>query len=165
MFLLLLRPSKVFIFFHSAQGSEWCLGGNRSPQRQRVCPSSPLYLCCSLGRCPSVFANLSAHCPQRRQLRVRKETVHDSPPHPVYHYMYRTVSFNSRPQPYKHRHETGFSRNYGTGSLYSPKVCSRLTGLERVRVCDPWLLRPPGGETCSAVPPPRNGGVGGGSAA
>ncbi len=73
MFLLLLRPSKIFIFFHSVQGSEWCLGGKRSPRRQRIRSSPPLYFRHSLDCCLADFANLSAHSPQWRRRRARKK--------------------------------------------------------------------------------------------
>jgi hypothetical protein len=73
MFLLLLRPSKIFIFFNSAQSAEWCLGGKRSPRRQRVRLSLLLYFCNSLGRCLADFTHLSAHSPQQRRRRVRKK--------------------------------------------------------------------------------------------
>ncbi len=63
MFLLLVRPLKIFIFFHSVQSSEWCLGGKPSPQRQRAHPSPPLYLRYCLDRRPSVFANLPLTVP------------------------------------------------------------------------------------------------------
>ncbi len=56
-FCLALRPSKILIFLHSAQSSEWCLGGKPSPRRQRVRLSPSLYLRYSLGRCPLISAN------------------------------------------------------------------------------------------------------------
>jgi hypothetical protein len=78
MFLLLLRPSKILIFWHSAQSSEWYLGGKRTPRRQRIRSSPPLYFRNSLGRCLADFANLSAHSPQWRRRRARKKlsTIH-----------------------------------------------------------------------------------------
>jgi hypothetical protein len=59
--------------FHSAQNSEWCLGGKRSPRRQRIRSSPPQYFRNSLGRCLADFANLSTHSPQKRRRRVRKK--------------------------------------------------------------------------------------------
>ncbi len=61
MFLLLLRPSKIFIFFRSAQSSEWCLSGKPSPS-------------------PSVFTNLSAHSPpMAAEAGRKKQSMIESP--------------------------------------------------------------------------------------
>jgi hypothetical protein len=84
MFLLLLRPSKIFIFFHSAKSSEWCLGSKRSPRRQRIRSSPPLYFRNSLGRCLADFANLSAHSPSTATAAGPQKIVLNWPPHPVH---------------------------------------------------------------------------------
>ncbi len=44
MFLLLPRPSKFFIFFHSTVSYEWWFGGKPSQRRQQVRPSLLLHL-------------------------------------------------------------------------------------------------------------------------
>ncbi len=41
MFLLLLRPWKIFILFFPEQSSAWWLGGKPSPWRQQARPSLP----------------------------------------------------------------------------------------------------------------------------
>ncbi len=60
---LLLRPSKIFIFFCSSQSSQWWFGSKPSPRQQEVRPSPPVHLCHCSDRCPLVFVNLSAHSP------------------------------------------------------------------------------------------------------
>jgi len=95
----------------------------------------------------------------------------------IRHQRYHTAASKSAPAVSHLRYGYLCSRNStqtpcmykGVNSVltYVPKVCSRLTGLERVRAWDTWRAPPPssaGGDTCSP-PPPRNIGDVGGKAA